>query len=387
MVPRIGNYGSLLEALYEGLFSQSGWSPLEQALSQVRAAREEIEALSDIYLAAPANQETWQRLGRENVGTQDAYWRRVPWFKVARTEEDVSFAAQRLVDSQRSITAAELLANSNQTVAPEVVMRVLDRIPHDSAREIATGSESQITAWDLARLFEKLDRSSEVSESIIAKLEVPYVGVLEHDRPNLALYRQVANDASLFADLIASAFKRDDGHEDSDEGDTVTESNRKTTAFRILWQLRGLPGLRENGDVDAESLDTWVDNARRLCNERGRGDIGDDRIGDILANAPPDTDGIWPCEPVRNALDRCASEAMGVGFTTGKQNLRGVTSRGAFAGGEQERDIAGDLRKNASKLSARWPYTAQLLRRIAEDYEREGKWHDDEAEWQDQSES
>ena len=145
--------------------------------------------------------------------------------------------------------------------------------------------------------------------------------------------------------------------------------------------------MKDNSDVDAEALDAWVDEARRLCSERGRSEIGDDRIGGILANAPPDADGTWPCEPVRNVLERCRSEAIGVGFTTSKRNLRGVTSRGVFSGGGQERDLAGEFREDAGKLAARWPYSAQLLRRIAESYESEGQRHDEDAEWRDQFES
>ncbi len=372
---------------FTGLFSRSGWSPLEQALSEMKATGAQPEILSDIYLSAPANQETWQRLGQENVAVQAAYWHLIPWFRVAESAAEVSFAAQQFVDSQRSNTAAELLAHTYEAIASEIVIRVLDRIPDDLGQEHANDRKPQISGHNIARLFEKLDRSPDVSESTIANLELPYVGSLEHDRPNLVLYKQVTNDASTFADLIALAFKSDKGPEDNDAGVTVTQSNRATTAFNILWRLRGLPGLRENSDVDAESLNSWVDEARRLCSERGRFEIGDDQIGHILANAPPDVDGTWPCQPVRNVLDRCKSEAIGVGFTIGKRNLRGVTSRNVFDGGGQERDLASEFRKDAGKLAARWPYTAQLLRKIAESYESDGRGHDDDAEWRDQFES
>ena len=75
----------------------------------------------------------------------------------------MSFAALQLVDVQRSHSAAELLAHSYETVAPEVFIRVLDRMPTDLTRQDATGREPQISGYDIARLFEKLDQSSDVS--------------------------------------------------------------------------------------------------------------------------------------------------------------------------------------------------------------------------------
>ncbi len=143
----------------------------------------------------------------------------------------------------------------------------------------------------------------------------------------------------------------------------------------------------KDGLVDAETLLTWVSEARRLCAERARGEIGDNQIGYVLANAPTDLDGLWPCKPVRDVLDKYKSPAMGVGFSLGKQNLRGVTSRGIFDGGQQERSLAVKYREDAGEVAATWPFTAQLLRRIADSYEREGHGHDEDTQWRDRFET
>ena len=139
--------------------------------------------------------------------------------------------------------------------------------------------------------------------------------------------------------------------------------------------------------MDVEALSTWVDEARRMCKERDRGDIGDEQIGQMLANAPEDKDGIWPCEPVRDLLDDLASPHVGTGFTSGKVNLRGVTSRGAFDGGAQERSLVEKYRQDADKIGAKRPFTANLLRQLAARYEVEARREDQRADWSDQFES
>ena len=245
----------------------------------------------------------------------------------------------------------------------------------------------QISGYELARLFEKLDQSPDVSEESIARLEIPYVGILEHDRPNLALHREVTKDPTTFADLVTWGFKRSDGKSDQEIGDVDERRRRARVAFNILYRLSGLPGLMENNTIDSLVLDHWVKDARRICQERGRRKIGDDRIGSVLANAPADSEGVWPCEPVRYVLERYHSKEMGTGFVVGKHNLRGMTSRGVFDGGSQECSLAEKFREDANRLSTRRPFTASLLRRIAESYEHEAQVMDQEAEWTDRFEA
>jgi hypothetical protein len=59
-------------------------------------------------------------------------------------------------------------------------------------------------------------------------------------------------------------------------------------------------------------------------------------------------------------------------------NMRGVTTRGVFDGGEQERDLARENRENAVKATA-WPRTSAMLRAIAEGWDRDAEREDLEA--------
>ena len=103
-----------------------------------------------------------------------------------------------------------------------------------------------------------------------------------------------------------------------------------------------------------------------------------------MANAPVGADGAWPCEPVRELLDAVGSQHLGHGFTTGKFNLLGMTGRGVFEGGEQERLLADGYRADAARISPLWPFTASLLRRLADSYDSSGRQFDSESDWRDQ---
>ena len=93
------------------------------------------------------------------------------------------------------------------------------------------------------------------------------------------------------------------------------------------------------------------------------------------------------CEPVRDLLDTLAAYHVGIGFVVGKSNLRGVTSRSLFEGGQPERSLADKYRYDAECIAARWPFTAQLLRELATDYESQAIREDHRADWTDQFEA
>ena len=385
-LPHIGVEAPKLRDFAHGILVrlsyQSGWEALEPVLDQLREEDPGHNQVAALYLSAPANTETWQRLASESQEVQKVYWNTIPVLQISReSPEGLAFAVRRLIETRRALDLVEFL--SITSVSDELVVQVLVQVAIDHANGIEAGRQHQINAYAIGSLFEKLDSSDNVSDELIARLEIPYIQMMHEWKRRPVLYRQILRHPSVFADFISWRFKRSDGQVD-DDVDEATRRNRAHAAVRIFWELRGLPGLGDNGAVDREVLGEWVREARRLCRDRSRGDIGDQKIGQILANAPVGSDGAWPCEPVRDLLDRVGSQQIGRGFTTGKFNLRGVTRRGIFEGGEQERSLSDVYRADAAKIAFSWPFTAQLLRTLADGYESDARQFDWESDWRDQ---
>lgn len=364
-------------------FSLSGWKPLEDTLNMAKSIGKSAEAIADIYLTAPTRRATWHRLDNECQEVRATYWESVGWLAGGEWDsEELVFAVKQLLSVRRSADVVRWLALTPMPV--QLVVEILEAVPNDSA--VSEDGELRIDAFHIGHLFEILDQSDEVTDDLIAKLEVPFVGMLEYDRPHLALHREVTRQPWLFADLITWAFMRADGQME-EAVDEQTRKRRAILAYNLIWKLRILPGLMEDESVDHEKLSAWVIEVRRLCKERARGDVGDQQVGKVLANAPVGKDGIWPCEPVRDLLDTLSAHHVGVGFVVGKSNLRGVTSRSLFEGGQRERSIADKYRHDADGIAAKWPFTAQLLRKLATDYESEAIREDQRADWTDQFEA
>jgi hypothetical protein len=111
-----------------------------------------------------------------------------------------------------------------------------------------------------------------------------------------------------------------------------------------------------------------VRGARLAFSDSQRVAIGDKQIGQILASSPVGTDGVWPAEPVREIIENIGNARLDAGVHMGKINKRGVTTRGVFEGGDQERELEKQYREMAVKISTRWPRTARVLRGIADGY-------------------
>jgi len=132
--------------------------------------------------------------------------------------------------------------------------------------------------------------------------------------------------------------------------------------------------------MDGSLLRAWVEEARSLLTERDRADIGDSQIGQVLAASPPDEDGAWPGEAVRDLIEELASEPLESGFATAVFNRRGTTVRAPDEGGSQEMDLVREYRSEAERFADGWPRTAALLRRLADSYEQDARREEERAE-------
>jgi hypothetical protein len=176
--------------------------------------------------------------------------------------------------------------------------------------------------------------------------------------------------------------RRQPGSEAEVEDDVADDEQRAAVAlnaYRLLSEWNRVPGLRDDGTVDAEALETWVTSVRTKLAESGHVEVGDSHIGRVLATAPADADGRPPA-PVRDLLEKLQSQDIEDGLRVELFNSRGPTTRGAFDGGDQERVVAAGYFDQAKKFADRWPRTAVLLRELGESYEREARRFDEEAE-------
>jgi len=214
-------------------------------------------------------------------------------------------------------------------------------------------------------------------------LEWTYFNTLQHsDRPARTLHKALSAQPRFFVQLLSAVFHSKDEAPPDDPAEFERARAIATQAFRVLEEWKRVPGSDDAGVIDGAALEAWMKEARRLCTEAGRAEVGDSRMGRVLSAAPRAPGEAWPPEPIREVIERCRSRDLEEGFRIGLYNRRGVTVRLPTDGGQQERELAAQYRVDALACFA-WPRTQALLERIAKGYERDAAREDQDAEQQD----
>lgn len=367
ILPLLGEDGALGVAARGWVvrMSDSGGSAWVEEMLERAAELLEIPRVR-LYLALPSIPEVWQAIDREPARVRDQYWQATGSFGVA--VDDVPDLVERLIEHRRPWSAVQLLALHLHRRDEEVPAPLIAKTLRAAAGPDIDEPHSQaLLDYELGVLLDRLDAAGASSEELL-EFEWLFFPVLQHTRVPRTLYRALSHEPQLFVELVTAAFRAEDDPPTNGAEASANEVARARQAYMVLREWRQPPGLKEEGTIDARGLAEWIAEARARLSDAGRLKIGDECLGQVLSGSPPGADGIWPAEAIRDLLEDLESESLERGLEIGKFNSRGVTSRGVFDGGKQERALATQYEEWARKVMVRWPKTGRLLREMAESY-------------------
>jgi hypothetical protein len=381
--------------------------------------------------ALPPGDATSALADSASPGVRERYWAEVEPFTSASEAEALT---ERLLQAGRAWAAIELLAlyaseregrQEDWLPSAGLIIRVLDQtLTEDPSQALQSGT----TSYEIGQLLDRLEELG-IERATLARLEWGFEPLLSYERAPRALHAELAENPELFVELVSGVYKPDPEEEepgdettadaggdqkaeaanadsaytddmtaptaigeatvdpeasasDADSAPAAATEEREgfaETAWSVLHHWRRPPGTREDGTLDGEHLKQWVTKTRALFTERRRTRIGDSQLGELLACVVPGEDGIWPAAPVRELVEELESEPFDDGLFVGRMNSRGITTRGVYSGGSLERQLAVGYGDDAAALEARWPRTAQILRRLQRNYERLADQEDEEA--------
>ena len=341
----------------------------------------DTEQIARLYRCAPCRQHTWCLLDQYDRQTQDRYWEVVqPEWNRYEDAELIEMIG-RLLDAGRPHVAFHVAHLDWSRVETYQLKRLLfDMASADPEPEEHYRPE----AYQISEALSEIDGRSSVSREDMVRLEFTYILALDHSEhgiPNLEC--SISESPLAFVQILALLFRRDDGRQDPPEWHTEDTEKRAalgSAAYRLLGRISRVPGTGDGDDIDAETLSQRMIETRRLCAEYGRARIGDQYIGQILSRTQADEDGVVPCTAVCEAMERVGSQDIASGFAIGTFNARGVVTRAIGEGGMQERKLAEQYRSWARLRSPHYPFVGGILEGIADDYDRQARREDDEAQ-------
>jgi hypothetical protein len=341
------------------------------------------EDFACVLTVAPFEPSTWVLVDELDAQAQGGYWQAVSPQWARQSSDDINEAVERLIVANRPRAAFDYIHFSLDKIKPGLLFRLMKDI---AGNDSEPSGHYRLDPYYIAEAFKRLDDSKQVSTEEMAALEFPYIEALSRKHgvheargiPNIEAY--VEQHPEFYAEAVSWVYRRRDGKEDS-ESTNIDESQAKRRAehgYRLLDALERIPGRNEIGEIETDRLLSWVNAVRQFCDQLGRPTSGDSSLGSLLSHAPAGKDGVWPCEPVRDVLEKIQSKDIAEGMTVGRYNARGAHWRGE--GGAQERELADQYRRWAEALEISHPWVAtEILKHMADTYNEEAKGFDTQA--------
>ena len=357
-----GDLESARRAVVMGILIQGS----ERGLLDKAAHQVSEEKVVPLLTSAPFDRATWAVVNSFGDDVRAAYWREVPpnW---NRDEDDLLVGVTNLLKANRPRAAFRFAHFSMKELPPLVLFDLLAAI---ARRSDETANTYKLDRHDLREAFRRLNESADVKTDAMAGLEFAFIDIFDDGEARPAnLEKEIARNPELFVQAVGFSFKRSDNNEDPPElrlDDSDQKSNRAHAAYKLLDVVAPIPGSKDDGTIDSAELVRWIEQARAGCAAIAREDVGDQMLGKLLSHAPADGDGVWPCMPVRDALEKVMTEHIGRGLHTALFNSRGVTWRGH--GGDQERELATKYAHWAEAMEYTHPRVAAVHRDMERTY-------------------
>jgi hypothetical protein len=341
-----------------------------------------------VNLALSFPSEKWLRdmLNDLNPEIQQEYWSKAQVYHYNMTIEDIMYVIDKLNKVNRFYTSLEIAESYMNSLPIDLIVEILDLVATKKCIE----QQNSMVTYYAEELLELIQSSALVDIKIKQKLEWFYLSIIASDNSRTTprfLHEDMSSNPETFLEVLGMVYKPKQPEETTIEVISPEGEDRDAVGERIAenaWKLldswHQIPGGTEMGLLDFDLLKAWIERVVELSISKGFHAITLCIIGQVLSYSPSEEDGQWPCITICRILEEFKDETIHRNFLIGVHNQRGVTCRGVFEGGRQERVLAAKYRDHSHRIQDRYPRVSDLLLEIADSYESDAKREDDYAE-------
>lgn len=376
-----GTDKSKTQVLYAALFRvyfTKGFELIKELYENISAETTDASVLSHILIPMPVNKEVWDFLETTDPEVQARYWREFEPHFGDLTNELKEQGIQKLFDSKRFLTAVYRMALHVEAISTETIYAVLEAAGTTPSDEMI-----RLDGYLVTRVFEELDKRGDLNNEQMARLETLYLDFLTsygNTRKPKALHKDIATNPSSFVDYLQMIFlANNEEQREAEKEEREKKQGLDRAAYHVLDSWETIPGTDEDGNIDYNYLKEWIAEARKLAEAAGRIEVADMEIAKILACYKSNEGEAWPSDGICEIIDSINTKSLRDNFHAAIFNNRGVTSRGVFDGGQQERELSNYYEDLAKNHAFKWPVTSAILDSLAKEYVRIGKYEDREA--------
>ena len=346
-------------------FWGAGWAWVDQMLGNDWNNLEK----SGFLALLPFEEAVWSRVEHQ-IGQESA---KIYWSNVVPNpfgpDRDLTLAIEKLMQVGRipeAVLCVYRTTFGETTFKDELAVRALLALLETQERT------AQVDPNQVVDIIKRLQESPAAGSNALFKIEWNFLPWLDFSSPGspVTLEKYLASDPAFFAEVIALVFRSKHEDENSAPPNERTQ-NMARNAYTLLREWKTCPGTLPDGTLDSGIFRGWLKQAVRMTEETGHGKVAQTQVGQVLAYAPPDPDGLWIHQAVAAALNERTADEMRSGFIVEIFNQRGTYG---FTSGEEERELAQLNREKADALDQNgyWRF-ATAMRNVAAIYERDAE--------------
>lgn len=338
-------------------------------------------ALTKLLLPLNQTQILWDFIDSTNENIIKEYWKNIyPRFYGITAEEKI-FGLNKLIEHKRFLSAISVCSHFSEEIPSEIIIEILQKAGTEKTEE-----QVRLDGYEVNRLFETIDKRSDVASETLIQLEwwfLPVLASYGNNQKPKRLHNELSQNPVFFMDVLKWIYKPDDETKIEEQKNDLTNEqmqDRAKQAYELLHSWKNIPGVDDTGNIDYDFLKDWVSKVRELASECGRLEAADIYIGQVLAQYPEEQDKVWPPDEICDLIESLNSESINSNFSSSTFNKRSFSSRGAFDGGDIERAKASYFDKLALAHQNKFPSVAGIFEKLTKSYEKDAKRMDEQAE-------
>ena len=338
------------------------------------------EEAAQLFIPLDHSESLWNFIDNTDIALQNTYWQNTNPQFFRNTEEEKIRGINYLIEHKRFVSAVHSAYRFKKDIPTTLLIVMLEKTATEESSE-----KYALRTHEVSSLFKELSERPDLPKDTLIPLEWKYLNILEsHSSAYKAkhLNEELAKNPEFFIEILKWVYMPKDEKRKEEERKKLSSDALKTYAeqgFKLLYNFKTIPGQQEDGKIDEEHLNDWVNRVRSLAEKEDRLEIADMQIGKVLAHYSEENKDYWPPDEISSIVERINTESLKNNFAITVTNKRGFTSRGPFDGGNIERENAAHFQKLADIHKFKHPNLCEIFIRIASEYLHEAKIQDEQA--------
>lgn len=354
-----------------------GW--IKELVPILEANGYNVNAISNLLVSVGSNKEIWAFVDSLSENQKEAYWKNGHLYLFVETAHDAIEMINKLHRYNRFFSALELCSRFVDSLPTDLLMTALWKASTEDACE-----EVRLDNYEIGEIFDELYKRDDLDILLMKKIEWNYISFFDSysKRKPKYLEDELATNPSFFIEVIKWIYFPNDRDKYYEDKKGVSEEKIKLIVRQskmLLDTWNKIPGMQEDYSINEEVLKEWIAKARDLAKEADRQEVADMEIASLLARYPENI-GKWPQESIFKIIEEIHSEEFNRHYSIALFNKRGSSVRGAFDGGDIEREHANYFSKLANDYRAKYPTVSEIFSNLADEYLKHAKQIDQQAE-------